>query len=114
MQQLKRQHSFEPLNRPSPGSIGSTSVGATPPADSDPNANSTLSSSIFGGLPDDSDIGSPLKRHRASLNGPENESMQKRLGMGFASGRDIMAAAEAAHSPLPEPAIKTTELEEEL
>lgn len=102
------------MNRPSPGSIGSTSVGATPPADSDSNANPTLSSSIFGGaLPDDSNIGSPLKRHRASLNGPENESMQKRLGMGFASGMgDIVAAAEAAHSPLPEPAIKTEEEEE--
>jgi hypothetical protein len=36
--------------------------------------------------------------------------MQKRLGSGF--GGDVVAAAEAAHSPLPEPAMKTEEEEE--
>jgi len=36
--------------------------------------------------------------------------MQKRLGMGFSSGSgDIVAAAEAAHTPLPEPAMEEEE-----
>ncbi|CAG8983662.1 hypothetical protein HYALB_00004093 [Hymenoscyphus albidus] len=101
---LKRQHSFDPNSRPSPGSIGTD----TPPAEADFNL---LPSSIFGGaVPDDSNIGSPLKRHRASLNGPEMDTMQKRLGMGFASSLgDVVAAAEAAHSPLPAPAMNEDE-----
>ncbi|KAF4637833.1 hypothetical protein G7Y89_g234 [Cudoniella acicularis] len=110
---LKRQHSAEPLNvnsRRSPGSIGSTSVGATPPAEGDTTSAPapTLGSSVFGAsLPDDSVVGSPLKKHRASLYDMDNETMQKRLGMGFSSGRgDVVAAAEAAHTPLPEPAMQ--------
>ena len=44
----------------------------------------------------------------------DNETMQKRLGTGFAGGLgDVVAAAEAAHTPLPEPAM-TAEAEEEL
>lgn len=40
--------------------------------------------------------------------------MQKRLGTGFAGGLgDVVAAAEAAHTSLPEPAM-TAEAEEEL
>ena len=41
--------------------------------------------------------------------------MQKRLGMGFGSGLvgDVVAAAEAAHTPLPEPAMKDARKEEE-
>lgn len=118
---LKRQHSAEPLNansRKSPGSIGSTSVGATPPAEADASltpANATHSNTAFGSsLPDDSVIGSPLKKHRASLYDMDNETMQKRLGTGFSSGLDVVAAAEAAHTPLPEPAMKVEPDEEEL
>ncbi|TVY54632.1 hypothetical protein LSUE1_G009896, partial [Lachnellula suecica] len=109
---LKRQHSAEPLNansRRSPGSIGTTSLGATPPADLDQpsTSNQTLSNSVFGtGLPDDSIVASPLKKHRASLYDMDNETMQKRLGMGLTSGGDVLAAAEAGHTPLPEPAMK--------
>jgi len=41
--------------------------------------------------------------------------MQKRLGMGFAGGLgDVVAAAEAAHAPLPDPAMKVEPEEEEL
>ena len=119
--QLKRQHSAEPLNsnsRRSPGSIGTTSVGTTPPADVDTaaSANAALSGSVFGGVaPDDSVIGSPLKRHRASVHDMDHEAMQKRLGAGFA-GRlgDVVAAAEAAHTPPPEPAMKDDNPEEDL
>ncbi|KAH8665970.1 hypothetical protein BGZ60DRAFT_59852 [Tricladium varicosporioides] len=116
---LKRQHSAEPLNvssRKSPGSIGSTSVGATPPAEVDSNVGPgpILGSSVFGqNVPDDNVVGSPLKKHRASLYDVDAEAIQKRLGMGFTSTRgDIVAAAEAAHTPLPEPAMKTEDEEE--
>ena len=119
--QLKRQHSAEPLNsnsRRSPGSIGTTSVGTTPPADADANstANATLPSSVFGGsVPDDSVIGSPLKRHRASVHDIDNETIQKRLGAGFANRLgDVMAAAEAANMPPLEPTMKADTPEEEL
>jgi hypothetical protein len=45
----------------------------------------------------------------------DNETMQKRLGMGFSGGAgDVVAAAEAAHPTLPEPAMKDAEEEEEL
>jgi hypothetical protein len=45
----------------------------------------------------------------------DNETMQKRLGLGFGSGaRDIMAAAEGGHTPLPEPSLaQKPDLEEE-
>jgi hypothetical protein len=42
----------------------------------------------------------------------DNETMQKRLGMGLMPGGGVVAAAEAAHTPLPEPAMKTEEEEE--
>lgn len=91
-------------------------MGATPPAEVDSNAGPgpILGSSVFGrSLPDDNVVGSPLKKHRASLYDMDAEAMQKRLGMGFTSTRgDIVAAAEAAHTPLPEPAMKTEDEEE--
>ena len=96
--QLKRQHSAEPMNanaRKSPASLGSTSVGATPPAEAD--SNQTLPSNVFGtSLLNDSVVGSPLKKHRASV-------ADIGLGMGLNSslGGDVVAAAEAAQKPLP-------------
>ena len=72
---------------------------------------------MFGSasLPDDSVVGSPLKKHRASLYDMDNETMQKRLGMGFSVGLgDVVAAAEAAHTPLPDPGMKDADEEEEL
>lgn len=48
-----------------------------------------------------------MKRHRASVHDIDNETIQKRLGAGFASRLgDVMAAAEAA--------TKTETPEEEL
>ena len=92
-------------------------MGATPPADTESGSapNATLSSSVFGGasLPDDSVVGSPLKKHRASLYDMDNETMQKRLGMGFSSGTGgVVAAAEAAHTPLHQHAMRDDEEEE--
>jgi hypothetical protein len=102
-------------SRKSPGSIGTTSLGTTPPEiDTTSTSNPTLSSSIFGvSFPEDAVVGSPLKKHRASLYDMDNETIQKRLGMGFRSGLgDVLAAAEAAHTPLPTAALKVEEEEE--
>jgi hypothetical protein len=57
-------------------------------------------------------VGSPLKKQRASLYGSDNDTMQKRLGMGFTARGDVVAAAEAAHASLPDPAMKPDEDEE--
>lgn len=109
MYQLKRAHSAEPLNsaaRPSPGSTGpDTPAAASPPPTEIESKPPMLASSVFGaGLTDDATtIGSPLKKHRASLMG--DDSMTKRLA-GFTSMGDVVAAAEKAHAPLPEPALK--------
>lgn len=78
-----------------------------------------LPNNVFGGLPDDSVVGSPLKKHRASLYEMDGETLQKRLGTGFASGLggDVLASAEAAQTPLPvtpAPVIVKDEMEEEL
>ena len=102
---------MEPLNsRKSPA--GNSSTGTTPPADLDANNGPNLSSNLFGAsIIDDTIIGSPLKKHRASMNGFDSDTMQKRLGSAFNVKGDIVAAAEAAHSPLPEPAMKTEEEE---
>jgi hypothetical protein len=61
-------------------------------------------------LPDDSVVGSPLKKHRASIH-------DIGLGMGLNSslGGDVVAAAEAAQKPVP--AVKSEDAmdaEEEL
>ncbi len=117
MGQLKRQHSAEPLNansRKSPASAA-PSHGATPPAETDTTISSlptqTLPNNVFGDLPDESIIGSPLKKHRASLYDLNSEGLH--LGANFTSpAGDIVVAAEAAQTPLP-PAPKI-EMEEEL
>jgi len=63
-------------------------------------------------LPDESIVGSPLKKHRASLYDTDNDTIQKRL-KDFGSGLgDVVAAAEAAHTPLPAPALNNDEDEE--
>ncbi|KAH8808450.1 hypothetical protein F5884DRAFT_752980 [Xylogone sp. PMI_703] len=98
---LKRQHSAEPLS--ATNSRQSVSVGSTPGVESPPEAeatapHSTLPNSVFGGvsLLDDSVVGSPLKKHRGSVQDLDNETLQKRMGMGFGSGLgDILAKAEA-------------------
>ncbi|KAG9236944.1 hypothetical protein BJ875DRAFT_455044 [Amylocarpus encephaloides] len=112
---LKRAHSAEPVNAGrSPGSVGSTS---TPPAETNgnPNPDHTLSAGIFGSsLPDDSVVGSPLKKHRASLNGVESDTMQKHLGMGFGAGRDTLTAAESGQTTATPDMQRQTEEDEEL
>ncbi len=62
---------------------------------------------MFGGtsLPDDSIVGSPLKKHRASIADLDSGFMSKGNAGHFGSlghGVDVVAAAEAAQNPLPE------------
>lgn len=115
---LKRQHSADPMNansRKSPAS-GTTSLGATPPAEAAPVSapKDILPNNVFGGLPDDSLVGSPLKKHRGSLYDIDNDTMQKRLGAGFSSSMgDVVAAAEAAQTPLPKTGLQEVKMEEE-
>ncbi|THV55720.1 hypothetical protein BGAL_0004g00420 [Botrytis galanthina] len=109
---LKRQYSAGNLNNNlgrSPNSASNTSGNATPATDGDNNG-LTLPNNVFGkSLTDDNFVGSPMKKHRASLLG--DESLDKRLA-GFSSNLDIVAAAEAAQTPLPEPAMKDVDEEE--
>jgi len=108
---LKRQHSAEKLSTNSgrsPNSAGETSGNATPATEAENGP--TLPNNVFGkSLTDDNFMGSPMKKHRASLLG--DDSLQKRLA-GFSSGLDVVAAAEAAQTPLPEPAMKDVDEEE--
>jgi hypothetical protein len=117
--QLKRQHSAEPLNannnRRSPASIGTTSHGATPPAEVETTtiSNQTLASSVFGGLPEAAVVGSPLKKHRPSVYDIDSETLQTRLGVGFTGGiGDVLNTAEGANSAQSESALKVDEDED--
>ncbi|RDW94513.1 hypothetical protein BP5796_00276 [Coleophoma crateriformis] len=108
---LKRQHSHEPMgtNSRSPGSTDTTPLGATPEADK-PNADPLLPSSTFGGsVPDESVVGSPLKKHRASLYDINPGVMEQRMGESIG-----VPAAEAAQKPLPATDVKVEMEEEEL
>lgn len=78
-----------------------------------------LSNNVFGKLAEDSDIGSPLKKHRASVYEMGTENIQKRLDTGFGNGLggSVPASAEAVQTPLPattSSAFGKDEMEEEL
>ncbi|ESZ94014.1 hypothetical protein SBOR_5592 [Sclerotinia borealis F-4128] len=109
---LKRQHSAGNLNTNSgrsPNSASNTSGNATPATDGDKNG-LTLPNNVFGkNFTENNFIGSPMKKHRASLHG--DDSLEKRLAV-FSSGLDVVTAAEAAQTPLPEPAMKDVDEEE--
>jgi hypothetical protein len=102
-------------SRRSPAS-GTTSLGATPPAEVAPISapKDMLPNNVFGGLPDDSVVGSPLKKHRGSLYDMDNDTMQKRLGAGFSNSMgDVVAAAEAAQTPLLKTDLQEVKMDEE-
>lgn len=101
--QLKRQHSADLLNATSPATRRSPASntptgGSTPPH----HLNSTASPSIF--LPnsifdleaprafDETSIGSPLKKQRASVTGLDDEAMKRRLGLGLSGVTGDMLA----------------------
>ncbi|KAF7853396.1 hypothetical protein EAF04_010690 [Stromatinia cepivora] len=109
---LKRQHSGGNLNTNlgrSPNSVSNTSGNATPATNGDNNSLALPNNVFLGGLTGDNFMGSPMKKHRASL--LSDESLEKRLA-GFSSGLDVVAAAEAAQTPLPEPAMNDVDEEE--
>ena len=103
-QQLKRQHSAEPVATPS--LLRKTSTTATPGSSDSPTSNPTdpattlLPSSAFDSKQpkfDDSIIGSPLKKARASLSGGDDLGSGQRAGLGLGvSGMagDIMGRIE--------------------
>jgi hypothetical protein len=109
-------------SRKSPSSSGTPAAATTPPetsqdtsAPAEPN-----NATPFGAtkLPDESLIGSPLKKHRASIYEGDESEMKKllnRTGFGQAPMSDVLGLAEASQAT---PAIKTetikTETEEEL
>lgn len=93
MVQLKRQHSAEPLNAGSPA-MRKSPASSTPKAESPPPQTSHLATTppSFGpGVafdagsqkPDDTVVGSPMKKQRASLSGLDHEIMHTRLGLGL-------------------------------
>lgn len=93
----------------SSNSASNTSGNATPAIEGGSNG-LTLPNNVFGkGLSGDHFVGSPMKKHRASLHG--EDSLGKRIA-GFSSGLDVVSAAEAAQTPLPEPAMKDVDEEE--
>ncbi|KAK3384325.1 hypothetical protein B0T24DRAFT_80632 [Lasiosphaeria ovina] len=114
---LKRAHSAEPDSAASSRKSPSTGA-ATPPSTEAPKPSIGLSSTtLFGkSLPEDSVVGSPLKKARPSI----SEGAGTRTGGGFPPGLgDILAKAEAAqaahnkqeHSA---PIKKEEDIEEEL
>ncbi|CAF9915010.1 MAG: hypothetical protein ALECFALPRED_009900 [Alectoria fallacina] len=105
---LKRQHSADQMDLPSPApahrkSPPSTTptAGSTPPYQQDVGNSPTtvLPSTVYDGgssnAPEDAMIGSPLKRQRASVSGLDEEAMRSKFGLGLlgASG-DVLGAIE--------------------
>jgi hypothetical protein len=75
--------------------------GTTPPPglSNEPVSNHIDISNSVIKSPDESIIGSPLKKQRASVAGIEDETMRKRLGLGFTGGfGDVLGKAEAAQT----------------
>ena len=108
LRQLKRQHSADQMDLPSPAPAHRRS----PPSDT-PTAGSTppyqqivgqspatlLPSTVYDGgaskTPEDAMIGSPLKKQRASVSGLEEEGMGSKLGLGLLGvNRDVLGAIE--------------------
>lgn len=98
-------------NLRSPGSTDTPSLGATPEADRTTSADARLPSSTFGGsAPDESVVGSPLKKHRASLYDINPGTMEQRMGL----ESNVVPAAQAAQDLLPATDVKVEMEEEEL
>lgn len=105
---LKRQHSADQMDLPSPAPAhrksppsNTPTAGSTPPYQ--PNVaqlpTPLLPSTVYDGgsskAPEDAMIGSPLKRQRGSVSGLDEEAMRSKFGLGLlgASG-DVLGAIE--------------------
>ena len=107
--QLKRQHSIELLNEASPATRRSPASntptrGTTPPHF----LNSTASPAVLPPTSifdleaprafDETNIGSPLKKQRASVTGLDDEAMKRRLGLGLSGvTADSLAQIDPVH-----------------
>lgn len=123
--QLKRQHSADPLGgaRQSPSSIDTPIGTATPPSveTSATTPALNITNNMFGktALPNDSVVGSPLKKQRAttfSSTPDEAKVLLNAAGLSAPTG-NVLSLAEAAHPSTGQPAnafIKTEMEEEEL
>lgn len=113
--QLKRQHSADLLNAMSPATRRSPASntptgGSTPPHILNSTASPAIlfppgsSGSIFDlETPrafDETNIGSPLKKQRASVAGLDDEAMKRRLGLGLSgvTGADVLSQIDKEES----------------
>lgn len=106
--QLKRQHSAEPL---SPASNAPATSITTPPATEEAAASPAAatstapSTSLFGKtiLPDDSLVGSPMKKQRPASFDPSSEEGKTLLGSSLADAPPPSAGnAQPAEAPQPQ------------
>lgn len=102
--QLKRQHSADLLSTigntsatgTSPSQTGSTSPTAGQRTATPPHGNNSVNKeSHLDGL-DSAFIGSPLKKQRASVSGPDDENLRKRIGNPFSSSLQEATTATTA------------------
>ena len=103
--QLKRQHSANDLDAPSPAPAHRKSPPSnTPTAGSTPPHTSGSPPPLLPSLAFDTtslqgpqSIGSPLKKARASLSGNDDEEMRRRFGLGLSGVKgDVLGAIEQA------------------
>ena len=102
--QLKRQHSADATDSPSPAPAhraspaeGTPITGSPPHVSND--APTLLPSAAYNGgstrIPDEAIIGSPLKKQRASLSGIDEESLSSRFGLGLQGAQgDVLGRIE--------------------
>lgn len=94
---LKRQHSAEPesLSHKTTSTItGAVADAITPASDTGPGRKSSVGNTFCKALPDDDVVGSPLKKHRASIHG-DNVQASRTSDFPMPMG-DVLAKAEAA------------------
>ena len=105
MIQLKRQHSADPIDSPSPAPANRASsashtptTGSTPPhLSNDPPV--LLPNTAYDGgsarILEEGIIGSPLKKQRASLSGIEEQSLRSKFGLGLTGAQgDVLGRIE--------------------
>jgi hypothetical protein len=119
MQQLKRQHSAEPLNNGAGPEGRKPSKSATPSATSTPKIGTDLSTTpplvpgastaplIKTSAEDSADdaafVGSPMKKQRASLAAADAETIKRRLGSGLTGNIGEILGSASEHTAPSDP-----------
>ncbi|KAF2111789.1 hypothetical protein BDV96DRAFT_614633 [Lophiotrema nucula] len=102
---LKRQHSAEPLNQPtaSPANRGASGspISGTPVSITEPPAESSIVKSSVPDLDTQGTVGSPFKKHRASLPGFD-DGVRKSLGAALLSAKERGSSEGGTPSSLTE------------